>query len=1245
MAGMPSTVIDALVQQQMAGAASSQAYANIISDTYGTRRTPPSQGAVSAGGGVQDPRTFLPLPPVLPSENILAMGAMQVGRSGVDLGLGAMSLMGAFGMAPRVFDPFSTTLKGMQAGWGYGGAAGAVGFGAAAMLPYLAGGAALNYGMGQVMTGAHDQLGLSNMLNATWSRANTPWMGLPDVSSQVQMGNAMAGMSGPFMSMGDLTGMMQTGLTGGTFRGAGNIQQLMSQFRAMKDEIAEVAQVYHTSLSEAQQLTSKIKGLGFYRTGQAGEFASQMRGLATAIGSSAEDMYSAGSAGANMWGGMGLSRATGARTMLGLTGRMTGLVNAGIISGDALRDAAGGAPIGEAIQAASNRLMGYGVQFAHSRYGQRVLGALMDPTTGELDPSLVSQFPMMGMQEINQLYNKHTAGDGRLLLKTRTTQMAGDLNAKLGPEWWGSTIGALTRTRGDGSGSQEEYLQAIFGQIPQQDMDMLRELSSMGPSLRANIAGKTREALAAGIQEAASARTQSWEGMKARVHEAILGPIERQMRTFGREVFGNIQGWVGDAIGDFLGSSSLPTISPAALESLAYTQVGLGGGRPGLQQLSQGVRRLPGTPTSGLERTVHDWMPQGVYDVIQGGSFGGLRGMTSESWNPYATAGWAAVGLPLFGGESAMGLAGRGVAAGGRALREWGGLRSLTGGVSRGAGWLATGAGKFLGGASKLLKGVGLVGLGADLAFNLGPEILQKAGIISNTANGIGGGSATLLNNLWKASGGDFDISGFGMYAGGGAIPIKGGPQEGGNQLGFISEDAAFSGLPKIHEALFNSSQALGDLSSEEAMTARAVSNAARQGTRDSGAGATEFNVGTAALRLLEQDPNNVYAQSLLKKVRTLGPAGILALGSMNDTGPTKATRDAARELGLATTPDPRALRAVAWKKLLGGSQGDAYYDKLARAPYSGLFEDILQGTSDQVIRRRIGDEETGYLPLGLKADEVLKDLPNILKRGAEAGKVWEGSALMSAYTQGQETSRLAKEWATKSGLLNYMDYAQIPEASAMLTDMVNYPTQATQDPGAANALFERFGSMDQASLRKLVGILGQDTSGGFEQVTALGQAYGQTRQRYGEYMLGRGKDIQKWAAKNPNAVLNRRQTERMFQATINDPQAWTSFKKILPHFTQGDFGMQEQIMMNNILKEAGLSDPNAVVNAVTTAYADGKVEAKETDSIMKAWTQSASISTTKTAAGAGSPDKKMEMFVTAVENATDRLNKLAVEP
>ena len=980
MSGIPANTINGLAQQQLAHAASFQSYSNFLSDTYGTRKTPTSQAAVSGGGAAgMDPRYQPYLPGMQPFSAQTGMAAGIMGRMpGVADGLGtAASLGGAFGFLPRVFDPFTQTLGMIGSGFRAGGIGGAVGYGMASAGAYMGLGAAANMSIGQIMGGAGEQASLSGVLSQGWNRPNLPMMqgGMPSFGQQVGLGNMMSNMAGqdPMMSMGSLQGILAQGLQGGSFSSSRNFGQFASQFKELVNEVRQVAETFNTSLSDAYAVSQRIKSMGFYGKGEAGQAAMALRGMGTAAGMQADEVMSSMQSGADMWTQLGGSRKMGAATGLGVTTQIMSMAQSGILDPNQLRDAMGGVPLGQAAVGMGQRMLGYGARFAGTRHGRRVVGAMMDPETGELDPSQLAAFPSMSWGEIESAYSQRTGGArGGDLFRSRFSSLSRGMNEQLGPAWWSTAIKRMSMQQG-GSASGEELLTSIYGNMPQGDMDVMNRLGTFGSSAKSYVQNRTELALRHSIDEAQSARDMSWAGIRGKMRQAFVDPITQPLRRMGREAFGSMQEWSGGMIDSFLGLQPAAQMTSAGAYTLGNLRSGVGGGFPtSAISAAMGTGSYQPGPAGGFESGINRFMPAGAWTGYSGGSFA-TGGLGSSQWNPYST-GILAASLPVFGGASAIG----GV---GGALQSVGGALSGAGGwLGRGSGALVSGAGLATSGAASAIGRIAPALFAADLAFNAAPALLRNLDT-PRAAIMEGGITGDLANSLYgfnrgatSGTGSLGSFSGVEMRAGG--VPLLHDPslsprggfrgfvenmlQPGANllgswmgddrgymQIGFGSQAGAGSFLGALRGIRNDSSGMLGLTESEQSYltgSVRGLPGASRV------PGSYERQRSEALMAML-QNANNPIASGLIEKsqgvAEGLGGLALYAAGGGDAT--SMFTR------GIDSVQTRRKTNTEMWRAGISGLVGDATLtDKgvaelsggasafVSRGRTFGLMEDIM---------------------------------------------------------------------------------------------------------------------------------------------------------------------------------------------------------------------------------------------------------------------------------------------------------------
>ncbi|MFH1141881.1 MAG: hypothetical protein V1724_09555, partial [Chloroflexota bacterium] len=473
-----------------------------------------------------------------------------------------------------------------------------------------------------------------------------------------------------------------------------------------------------------------------------------------------------------MWTQLGGSRKMGAAAGLGITAQIMSLAQAGIVDQDRLRDMMGGVPLGQAAMGMGQRMLGYGARFAGTRQGRTVIGAMMDPETGQLDPSQVSAFPSMSWGEIQGAYSQRTGGErGGNLFRSRFGDLSRQMNEQAGPAWWSTAIRRMSMEQG-GSASGEELMTSMYGQMPQGEMQLMGQLGTFDSASKNYLQNRTELALRHSLDEAQWARNMSWAGIKGRLNQRFVQPLTQPLRKMGREAVGAMQEWSGDLIDDFFGIEPQAQMTSAGAYTMANLRSGVGRGFPSYAMGGGGGGYQPG-PQGGFENAMNQFMPAGAWTAYRGGDVG-TGGLGSSQWNPYAT-GLLAAALPVFGGTSAIGGIGAGMSAAGGAMWGAGGMAGRAAGGALGL------AGRGVAGGAGLVGGIAGPLFAMDMAFNLAPHVLRNLDT-PRAAIMEGGITGDLANSL------------YGFARGGTGTPIGSGL---GTQSGV---QMAAGGVPLLHD-------------------------------------------------------------------------------------------------------------------------------------------------------------------------------------------------------------------------------------------------------------------------------------------------------------------------------------------------------------------------------------------------------------------------------------------------------------
>lgn len=344
-------------------------------------------------------------------ENIMGQ-AMNIGTAaGGPLVAGAMMLKG--------WDPFSMGIGGAMKGFGAGGLAGGIAGGiagaAAPMLPIMA----AQYGVEQMMQGAQQRQMLNSALRQSFTFQNQyGGRGF----SQDQMGQigthlrGMTGMSGPggeMVGMSELTRMAANMGQMGMANGVRDAQQFAQRFSEMMKAAKEIATTMNTSLEQAQQMMSSMRGSGVFGASKSAQYASMIReaadmgNLAT---SEVTSMMNIGSQISRSFGGRGRAgAAAGIRTI----GQIGGALQAGVLNEEDIYESTGltGAEGRRAFAVQQLQTTG---NFFRKQAGRAFLAGMVNKE-GNLDESAVEEIMAGGATTDSARRRAHAMGGARFL--------------------------------------------------------------------------------------------------------------------------------------------------------------------------------------------------------------------------------------------------------------------------------------------------------------------------------------------------------------------------------------------------------------------------------------------------------------------------------------------------------------------------------------------------------------------------------------------------------------------------------------------------------------------------------------------------------------------------------------------------------------------------------------------------------------------------------------------------------------
>jgi hypothetical protein len=375
-----SQVQQQIYQSQLAMAAQSQ-NAQMLSAQMGLM---PHMGAV---GAMQTGQTGIYGEQV--ANRMVNGGRTAAGVAGLGIGVAGM-------MTGLPLDPFSAVWSAGKAGMAMGGWQGALGFGAAAALPFMAVNTAAEVYGGAFRSGMTQQAGFNSTLRNNFNFAGGQGA-FGRGFSQQQMGQIGSTITQemartPFASAPEMNALIGQGAEMGMFTAVKDVQQFTQRFRSMIDGLRKIQKELGGSLSEALSFTRGAQQVGIYSTAGRTAFASEMRDTMASTGMGQEQLFSLAATGSMLsraTGGVGRQGALGALR----TARTIGTaLSSGAINMESLSEATGGLQGEEAIQAFTARTMQMSDRFSRSARGRYSLFALSNANGTGLDQDMLDRY-------------------------------------------------------------------------------------------------------------------------------------------------------------------------------------------------------------------------------------------------------------------------------------------------------------------------------------------------------------------------------------------------------------------------------------------------------------------------------------------------------------------------------------------------------------------------------------------------------------------------------------------------------------------------------------------------------------------------------------------------------------------------------------------------------------------------------------------------------------------------------------
>lgn len=471
-------------------------------------------------------------------------------------GIGSPLLQG--GMALAGADPFSMGIRGGMAGFAAGGIAGAAGgaaLGAGAVgIPLMA----AQYASQQVLQGMSQQQNLNAALSQNYGFMGQHGRGfttgeMGGIGQAVRQQAMMKGPTGEFAGfeeLGQLASRMGQMGMGNNVR---NAFEFNDKFKKMLTQVKEIATAFNTSLEQAQQIMSSMRGSGIFQN--QGQIAQQIREISMAGGlatSEVTGMMAVGSQLSRMIGGRGKAGAMGGMKTISNIGMAEQM---GMLDEETLYDLTGQTGA-EGRRALATQRMQQSAQFLRGGLGRRML-ASMAGKNGMLDEESAEEWEGggVGTDRTMGMAGRNLGRVGRANFIRNEGRLRGEVLGRFGGLAPIAAMSSWLEQRGMDPNSDrgQIFMSRRLGMSVEEVQQQLKEYRGL----------ERMEAKKADITADAKARSQvedyqqsiGLKGIKKKF-DAAKNTVENTLRQKGAEFFeaGSemIEEWVNGITGEFV---------------------------------------------------------------------------------------------------------------------------------------------------------------------------------------------------------------------------------------------------------------------------------------------------------------------------------------------------------------------------------------------------------------------------------------------------------------------------------------------------------------------------------------------------------------------------------------------------------------------------------------------------------------------------------------------------------------------
>lgn len=551
--------------------------------------------------------------------NLMGSAMNTAGAIGSPLMTGGAMLAGV--------DPMT---MGLRAAWGARGAgvmgAGMAGVGAAA-LP-MAGMMAAQYAGSQMWQGAQQQQQLQGQLNSTFQFANQ-YGGRGFTSGEAGgIGQMMRGMSqqrgpgGEFVTMDEMGQLAANMGRMGMAQGVRNAKEFSEKFQQMMKTVKEVATTMSTSLENAQEMISSMRGAGIFRPGQATQMAGMIREGAIGGGLATSELSQMANIGSQISRSVGGRGSAGAFAGVEFMSRLGAAQQIGLVSEEQIYNVTGQTGAAGRQAFAAQQLQGE-ARFFKSGLGRRVLASVAG-RNGQLDEEDMEEWAGgdVGTGRTMQMAYQNLGQVGRANFIRNEGRLRGEAIRGFGGMGRATVARSWLRSRGMDLDDMGDRQMLFFQRRFKFDADEAEAVLGMAKGLDA-IQQQRQEAtqqdqLVRGLEQ--ERRHVGLEGVKRKFESArkeINDKLQQAGANFYREGSNLIEGFVNKLTGNFVGTvdrdltSSINQVMRGGFmgREMLATRFGVATpgheglmGMQGMDAMSQGIFRGGGSATPGLNQ-------------------------------------------------------------------------------------------------------------------------------------------------------------------------------------------------------------------------------------------------------------------------------------------------------------------------------------------------------------------------------------------------------------------------------------------------------------------------------------------------------------------------------------------------------------------------------------------------------------------------------------------------------------------